>query len=50
MTQYTIHWTKDKEKGGFKGRCVELGITSRGKTLEELRKNIADAILKSRHG
>jgi predicted RNase H-like HicB family nuclease len=41
--EYTLHWTKE-ERGGFSGRCVELDITSRGRTLEELRKNLIKAI------
>jgi len=36
----TIH----KERKYFVARCVELGVVSQGKTIEEAQKNIAVSI------
>ena len=33
-----------KEKKWFVARSVELGVTSQGKTIEEARKNLQEAI------
>ncbi|MDE1813942.1 MAG: type II toxin-antitoxin system HicB family antitoxin [Thaumarchaeota archaeon] len=42
--RFTIIIQEDPE-GGYAGRCLELrGAISEGKTLEELRKNMTEAI------
>lgn len=42
--RFTIIIQEDPE-GGYTGRCLELrGAISEGKTLEELRKNMTEAI------
>jgi predicted RNase H-like HicB family nuclease len=44
MTKYIIVYTEEAE-GGFSGRCVELpGAISQGETLEELERNMTDAV------
>ena len=41
---YTIMISKEKE-GGYSGRCLELpAAISQGETIEELRKNMSEAI------
>jgi predicted RNase H-like HicB family nuclease len=45
MTKYTIAYTPDKEEGGYTGQCVELpAAISEGETIEELKKNMIEAI------
>jgi predicted RNase H-like HicB family nuclease len=42
---YTVRVTEEKDDGGFSGQCVELPeAISKGKTLEELRQNMKEAI------
>jgi predicted RNase H-like HicB family nuclease len=44
MTKYSIVYTEEAE-GGFSGRCLELtGAISQGETLEELERNMTDAV------
>jgi len=44
MAKYTIVYTEEAE-GGFSGRCLELpGAISQGETLEELERNMTDAV------
>ncbi len=33
-----------KEKKWFVARCVELGVVSQGKTVEEAQKNLREAV------
>ena len=41
--EYTITYTKDE--GWYTGRCIELpAAISQGKTIEELKKNMIEAI------
>ena len=42
MQQYTIIF--QKEGKFYVATCVELGVVSQGKTLEESRENIKEAI------
>lgn len=45
LQKFTIYYRKEKE-GGFSGRCIELpAAISQGETLEELKKNMTEAIL-----
>jgi predicted RNase H-like HicB family nuclease len=42
---FTIRVKKEQEEGGFSGQCVELpAAISQGETLDELRKNMKEAI------
>lgn len=34
----------NKEKKGYVVRCVELGVVSQGKTIEDAQRNIKEAI------
>ena len=34
----------NKEKKWYVARCVELGVVSQGKTIEETQKNIKKAV------
>jgi predicted RNase H-like HicB family nuclease len=44
MTKYTVVYTEEAE-GGFSGRSLELpGAISQGETLEELERNMTDAV------
>ncbi|MER5175687.1 MAG: type II toxin-antitoxin system HicB family antitoxin [Candidatus Nitrosocosmicus sp.] len=41
--EYTIIYSKDEE--GYSGRCIELpAAISQGKTLDELKENMREAI------
>jgi predicted RNase H-like HicB family nuclease len=43
--QFTIRY-QSEEEGGFSGQCLELpGAISQGETIEELIKNMKDAII-----
>jgi predicted RNase H-like HicB family nuclease len=43
--QYTVSYQKEEE-GGYSARCLELpAAISQGETLEELERNIKEAIL-----
>ncbi len=43
--KYTIFY-HEEEEGGFSGRCLEIpAAISQGETLEELKKNMKEAIL-----
>lgn len=41
---YTFTTTFTKEKRWYVARCVELGVVSQGKTIEEATKNIREAV------
>ncbi len=41
---YTFTTTLTKEKRWYVARCVELGVVSQGKTIEEAKKNIQEAV------
>ncbi len=41
---YTFTTTFTKEKRWYVARCVELGVVSQGKTIEEAKKNIQEAV------
>ena len=42
--KFKIYYRKEKE-GGYSGRCLELpAAISQGETLEELKKNMREAI------
>jgi len=41
---YTFTTTFTKEKRWYVARCVELGVVSQGKTIEEAKKNILEAV------
>jgi predicted RNase H-like HicB family nuclease len=46
LQKFTIYYRKEEEEGGFSGRCIELpAAISQGETLEELKKNMTEAIL-----
>ncbi len=45
LQKFTIYYRKEEE-GGYSGRCIELpAAISQGETLEELKKNMTEAIL-----
>lgn len=33
-----------KEKTGYVAKCLELGVVSQGKTIEEAQKNLIEAV------
>lgn len=33
-----------KEKGGYVAKCLELGVVSQGKTIEDARINLIEAV------
>jgi predicted RNase H-like HicB family nuclease len=41
---YTFTTTFTKEKRWYVARCVELGVVSQGKTIDEAKKNIRQAV------
>lgn len=41
---HTFTTTFTKEKRWYVARCVELGVVSQGKTIEEAKKNIREAV------
>lgn len=41
---YTVLITKDKDEGGFVGRCDELHANSQGETYGETVENMKDAV------
>ncbi len=41
---YTFTTTFTKEKRWYVARCVELGVVSQGKTIDEAKKNIREAV------
>jgi predicted RNase H-like HicB family nuclease len=43
--QFTIRYQEEEDGGGYSGQCLEIpGAISQGETLEELKKNMKDAI------
>jgi len=42
LTHYSL--VIEKEESWFVAHCVELGITSQGKSIEDARNNIQEAI------
>jgi predicted RNase H-like HicB family nuclease len=45
LQKFTVYYRKE-DSGGYSGRCLELpAAISQGKTLEELKKNMTEAIL-----
>ncbi len=42
--KYTFTTTLHKEGKWYVARCVELGVVSQGKTIEEARKNVQEAV------
>jgi len=34
----------NKERGGYVARCVDLGVVSQGKTIEDAQKNLREAV------
>ena len=41
---YTVVITKDREEGGFVGRCDELHANSQGETYGEIMENMQDVM------
>lgn len=41
---YTVVITKDREEGGFVGRCDELHANSEGDTFGEIVENMKEAV------
>lgn len=41
---YTCTTVITKEKKWFVARCVELGVVSQGKTLDQAQKNLQEAV------
>ncbi len=41
---YTVLITKDRDEGGFVGRCDELHANSQGETYGETVENMKDAV------
>ena len=41
---YTVIVTKDKEEGGFVGRCDSLHANSQGETYGEIMENMKDVM------
>ena len=44
MSQYELSALITKEDDWYVARCVELDVTSQGKTLEEARANLKEAV------
>ena len=44
MSQYELSALITKEDDWYVARCVELDVTSQGKTLEEARENLKEAV------
>ena len=44
MTEYKLSALITKEDDWYVARCVELDVTSQGKTFEEARENLKEAV------
>jgi len=44
MKKYTFTTTIHKEGRWYVAQCIELGVTTQGKTLSEAKKNIQEAV------